>query len=157
MLSTFLGSSRNPLSPPLSPCSPTHPHPLPDPGIPLHWEAPPNTTPLAFVGLPRWDNSFIAWVGSLIARLLSPRPPAKELSMPGPPGIPVEEKLNLCPKLRQGEDPGFPHKEQQPLLAFLPVCSDPVYLGLGGTLLTDHLPPPRIVCLGPLRFRTSAS
>jgi hypothetical protein len=29
--------SKNSLSPPLSPCSPTHPHPLPGPGIPLHW------------------------------------------------------------------------------------------------------------------------
>jgi hypothetical protein len=28
---------KNPLFPPLSPCSSTYPHPLPGPKIPLHW------------------------------------------------------------------------------------------------------------------------
>ena len=38
MLSPFLKSlSKNPLSPPLFPCSPTHPLLLPGPGIPLYW------------------------------------------------------------------------------------------------------------------------
>jgi hypothetical protein len=34
--------SKNPLSYPPSPCSPTHPLPLPCPGIPLHWAIEPS-------------------------------------------------------------------------------------------------------------------